>query len=180
MRKDEIHRVTPMRLEIMYDEILKIKSEKPIIAEQRINRALSAAFEEVPKLKFILMRGWTPGFNDGEVCLHKQDIVIVDFVTLTLNGENTLSEDDEKLLSRKPLYVSDTRWNSESACETEHDKHVPDDSYIRQLVTVGRILRHLSDEFNMIYGTNWELRIIRSDNSVDGYFIERSEYDCGY
>ncbi len=133
---------------------------------------LESVFQEIfdgnEGLKFILIRGVTPSFNDGEPCTHSQ-LTFVGFSRVwTWKGEEQISydfddyelfEDFEVEFDQQDNVIS--HINSE--CKTLGDVQSKVDQY--------------EELISRVYETNFELKITLVNGKVS---IDHDWYDPGY
>lgn len=122
--------------------------------EQRRNSSLQgdlgALFVAFPALDSVVLRGYTPGFNDGDPCYHHTCEPIV-------NGRDPDEYDDED--------------------EEEGAEPVPSKLSKEDEEAIRVILSGMDDAVHDIYDTNYEVTVTRT---ADGITLANDHYDCGY
>lgn len=96
-----------------------------------LRRYVEAAFEREPGLNVIVVRGYTPGFCDGDLCEHSQTVVIHDVADLA-NEE-----------SETPVELPANEVAAEAARAHE------------------RALGEFEAALHAQYGTDWQLTLLR-------------------
>ena len=143
-----------------------------------------AVFAENPDLNAVVIQGWTPGFNDGDSCVHSMDVMVsqgefedhgYDEGDEDEDGdeEDQDAEDDEAgnasdsevFEEESDLDVSSLA-NSNSKLSKEKAKEIH-----KQFESFDSVLED-------IHGTNWMLAIVRQKNGKPK--IKKSDYDCGH
>ena len=126
-----------------------------------IQNLFQDVFDQNPGLNFVMIRGWTPGFNDGEPCTHSQETFVgriswgcyQDFSDYELYDEFEVEFDEgDNVVSH---------INSE--CKTL-------DQVYEQLEAYSEIIERVFD-------TNFEIQAKLVDGKV---VVTEDEYDCGY
>lgn len=151
-------------------------------AQDRFNQILTAAFAEIPALNFIRIQGYTPGFNDGDPCVHTQG-VMVDIYDPDYLMESVVdyARDDAivaLLTSEKKLDYQERTWNRETG--QYEDNPLPEDAHAAAIVKVGRLLRDIEDDIYLLFNTDWQLDIVRDNTAEGGFRVSREDYECGY
>lgn len=143
-----------------YQELKKnvqtlLQEKGSIVAEELFKQF----FEKHVGLTKLVIYGYTPGFNDGEPCVHSQRVVIG-----TSWGDGKYFDfSDEEDLEEFFEFNEETSTHVNTTCTS--------------LDNTGSYLEELQEIFQGIYGTNFELRISYVNGSV---VIEQDTYDCGY
>lgn len=131
--------------------IEKYKELKADIVTSLNNEFSKELFAKYPDLNAVMIRGWTPGFNDGEPCTHFQEIIL----SRECDSMDELFEFDEE---------------SESDVNEKLSK---EDS-----AAIMSLLDSLEDIFYDAYETDWELTMKRlSDGTIE---VELNDYECEY
>ena len=151
---------TNLELINQYRELQKkvreqIKTEGSNIAKE----VFKEVFEKHPGLTYIVIRGYTPEFNDGEPCVHGQEVL---FGYKWVGKQESFDFADYDL-EEEFCFDLETRTHCNSACNTLND--------------VSTTLSDLEELLKEIYDTNFELKIRYSQGNVD---INYDSYDCGY
>jgi len=177
------------------DELLVAYTKDPeqqhLVARVRVENSVAAIFRDVPDLKLMRMRGYTPSFNDGDPCTHHQEVAVDTydggdiFYDYFSNTHSMTQEEQVESDPRLALLSSNERfeWSHrlyDSNTRTSIDVAFPTDPFQAGVIKASRLLYALVDEFEILYDTNWELDIIRDEAAVNGYRMELSEHDPGY
>lgn len=178
------------------DELLqaygKDREEQKRVAESRVVTVLSAIFAEISDLKFIRMIGSTPGFNDGDPCYHSQRVGVDVYDTDDVFSEYLYETDTE--MARAEAIENDPNLallSSHHALEWYANKYnektgvservpLPNDPFHVGIIKANILLDAVADEFETVYGTDWQLDIVRDPETEEGYRISVEGYDCGY
>ena len=158
------------------------------LAQKNINETLSFIFAEMPKLKLIRVRGWTPSFNDGDPCTHSQ-CVAVDvydpndlFEEFFLEDENEFEDEDnssiKSLLTGERLEWSHYLWND--TLNKREENKLPDDPHHAACVKAVEIVDALSDDFEFLYDTNFTVDFVRDADEELGFCTNADDYDPDY
>ncbi len=124
----------------------------------------------------MVIRGWTPGFNDGEPCTHGQETgVITKFKAyggpLEYLHEEMDDDPEVGLFTHLGIPVPDGVI-----------KQVPIAKYGEETPTevdqVQGLLSGMEPIISSAYFTNFQLNVYRNDAGV--VKVDESEYDCGY
>ncbi len=118
--------------------------------QQEAQGLLARLLLDTKGLDSIIVIGYTPGFNDGEPCVHSQDGAY-------LNGLGEYGE-------------APSAFGVDESDDAESDWSA---AFKRTANIVGAMADLLGDAF----GTNWAIRVKRDGDSVT---FEQEEYDCGY
>jgi len=113
--------------------------------------------DEVSDLSYIVVRGYTPGFNDGDPCVHSQDIG-----NSWYGVDECLDEEGAENYAKEAFGV-DLPNN-------------PEDT--KSWAAVERFFGAFEDLLEQTHGTNWQLLFYKDK---DGKMqMEQDEYDCGW
>lgn len=139
---------------------------------------LASAFKVNSDIKAILIKGYTPGFNDGEPCTHTQYTVIdgTDIV-------ESVSENDE-------LSAFILGYDSYEEMEDDlEEKGLDRDEALANLELPGfgyQISREvdsgmesMNDVLEEVMGTNWCILAVLNDDGEVKTVVDEY-YDCGY
>lgn len=142
----------------MQTKIQNARTEHKKKCQELINDVISMTFNNEPDLNFFVLKGYTPNFNDGDPCVHRQYIddletdeefsghnIIVDEYTYDV----TLKMPDGKLLTTKNIKDFD-------------------------------VIKYLQEEFEQVYGTDWKILFVRDDNAPNGFFSIQKSWYCGH
>lgn len=139
------------------------------------------------QVSLIVIRGWTPGFNDGEPCNHSTD-VYVNIGEITAEEIHEYGDFDFELpdelvdnLKQERVYNAEKRCYEEDAdalahnialCrEHGHEFQTPSKDVMAAIDTL--LVETADEEFGTDYYVVYQLK--------DGKFERSSgEYDCGY
>ena len=135
-------------------QIDDLKSELRTKGWSCFQRVIPAIFSEHPGMKQLAIRGWTPGFNDGDPCTHSTEYYISD---------DMWSEYDE-----------DEYWDSETDCYREVNKLTDE-----EVKAIKKALYSFDYILECQYGTDWELFISKDPESGELKW-DKDHYDCGH
>lgn len=128
--------------------------------ETFIQSLFQEIFDQHEGLNFVLIRGYTPGFNDGEPCTHSQNTFVgandygsyLDFEDYELYEEFGVEDEDEP------------SKHINSACTTLKEAKAQIEAY--------------DEIIERVFVTNFELKITKGE---DGKVkVVEDEYWCGY
>lgn len=125
------------------------------LKQEEAKSMLARLLLDTENLNSIVVIGYTPGFNDGEPCTHGQRDPY-------LNGRDEYDDDAPDVFTE----------------DGESDEMVEEpvlDAKAKSLVL--DILAGMADLLEDAFGTNWAIRVKRTDNGV---VFEQEDYDCGY
>lgn len=137
------------------------RQKEEMLGKFRMNfeNDLSSYLEEhYPDLEEFLICGWTPEFNDGDVCEHGHQVYLV----ASHVGESDHWEEEYADLIGENLEENSRLINPEIKTKERYDEIV-------------EFLEHVADMLFEVYGTNQQMR-----KSGKGASVEVKEYDCGY
>jgi len=138
-------------LDSLKSDLDKARKKYLAAANKKMNTIFQKLFDAVPELNGLVIRGYTPGFLDGETPYHMQDTMI------TRDDFNDYGEyeDESELMP--------------------FDNSRLDEKIVKKLHTK---LESLREAFEDAYETNWELTITREKDGKVSFFHD--DYDCGY
>lgn len=128
-------------------------------------------FEKFPDVPAVYMRGWTPSFNDGDPCVHSQEVFLNPGQAWDWGlGETSWDELDGKPalqaifaqafgLDEAPAEgpIPEVLWDSPEG-KRLHEMHKD----------AAKFLSSLDDVFENTWGTNWEVNVTRNlDGTVN-------------
>ena len=163
------------------------RDEQRVIAQRRTHEVVSTIFAEIPQLKFIRLRGWTPGFNDGDPCCHRMDVAIDSFDPDDIFYEHFSEENSEKRridgendprigLFVKKDEIKSSVWDS----ELRQSIALPLDDFDKAVIKAAGLLQIMADDFEILHGTDWQLDVIRDVTEENGYSVTHEDYECGH
>jgi len=175
---------------VKLDELLarhsKDYEEMKVAARARLHEVFTAAFIGIPDLKLIRIQGYTPGFMDGDPCVHSmraavdvydpEEIFYGYLQEVSSNKRRLKAEHDENL-----ALLSGTERFRRDYDLVKREHMMPADPFHAALTKVYELMHALSDDFSLLYETNWQLDIARdTPGEEDFYTITQTHYDCGY
>lgn len=127
------------------------------------NEFVEALFQEIfdqhEGLNFVMIRGYTPGFNDGEPCTHSQNT----FVGANDYG-SYLDFEDYELYEEFGVEEGETENHVNKDCKTLKEAKAQIEAY--------------DEIIERVFITNFDLKITKSE---DGKVkVVEDEYWCGY
>lgn len=140
-----------------------LRSRYEADSKDLFNEFIDQVFQENPELHRIVVRGWTPGFNDGDPCVHSQD-VMVSTSSFPYHGEG------EHLFTYEEGYKFTGSPDERREVNADLDDNVAGE--------IEAILHGFEDYLYRIYNSNWVIEWRRQDNGHVGY--SKDEYQCGY
>lgn len=159
-------------------------------AVKEVEKSIAIIFEECPGIHLIMVRGWTPGFNDGDPCTHSQCVLVenygdCDFVDGAPQCREDLEEANEhssiindevtEMLLRQDFRYDTPlpRWSS--SYSEDMRKRADSDNRVKAYL----ILQGMKDIISTAYDTNFTL--VFTCNPDTGVMNFRQEdYDCGW
>lgn len=125
-----------------------------------IEELFQGVFDENKGLQFVMIRGSTPSFNDGEPCYHSQETFV--------GSKNTYGYYD----------FSDYSLEEEFEFEDTNDGEGHLNSGCQTLDKAYSSITAYDEIIERIYDTNFELRV--SLDETGKVVVNHEEYDCGY
>lgn len=116
-------------------------------------------FGAIPELTEIIVKGYTPGFNDGDPCTHSQ-------MDPYINGTDMYGDRDDEDDSDP-----DGEGDNNEVAKT---KEISNEN--REIVASE--VDRLSGVLESLFGTNWKITIKRQGDGTITW--EQEDYDCGY
>ena len=143
---------------------------------------VSKLFESYPNLDGFVMLGWTPEWNDGEDCLHSDEVFVRPFNKSRCWG--TLQEAADRVCGEDAVYAVIDDEISEYDLDEEVVAQVQDMLQWNQNLSssdqdkLQAILNDLTTSVHECIGTDWLFIISRKpDGSAK---VEHHVYECGY
>jgi hypothetical protein len=154
--------IAPITIALIVQRINTLRVEFEHHANEALADGAAVLFAEIPNLNLVRVIGYTPGFNDGDPCVHCQYVIVG-------NG------DEEG-------YVKGRHADTFSERELEDDDGNPlrpnPGMTVEEENTVDAFFRAFTDTLAKIHGTNFQLDYTRGlDSSVT---VSKDNYDCGY
>jgi hypothetical protein len=130
---------------------------------------LTAFFQENPGLDKIIIRGWTPGFNDGDPCTHSQDVIITpeDYADHGLDDEEYENGDEESDDPEAEIAAISSRRPNQKLDKKDAKK-------------ISGALYQFKSVLDQKYDTNWQLDIVRDSESEKLFKMSHDDYYCGH
>lgn len=132
---------------------------------------IAKELKSIPGMNKIIVKGYTPGFNDGDACTHSSEVYFnkrYDFGEIAEYGIYGLAEflgaPEEFLEDEDELY----NWDEISNVNTYDDANE---------VKVNELASLLDDIIEKTYYTDY---IVYIDLTTDEPTIKHEDYDCGY
>ncbi len=173
------------KLDELYAKAVAANTNRKETAQKNVNEILSLVFAEMPKLGRIRVRGYTPGFNDGDPCTHSQTLAVDVYDPNELYHDLHYGDEDEKremeqqLQLTGPLIKWSRHWDYENDCRRDNNP-LPSDPHQAACIKAYEVVDALEGDFEILFETNFTLDIVRDPNSELGFRIDHSHYDCGY
>lgn len=126
-----------------------------------IQNLFQDVFDQNPGLNFVMIRGWTPAFNDGEPCTHSQETFVgrvswgsyQDFSDYELYDEFEVEFDEDDNVIK----------HANSDCKTLNQVYEQLEAY--------------SEIIERVFDTNFEIQAKLVNGKV---VVTEDEYGCGY
>lgn len=149
---------------------------------EKLATEMATLFIEVPDLKKIVLKAYTPGFNDGDPCTHSQCeasfyIENSDWIASQFKAEDSSEDEDEEDDDYDEDFEDENYYYSELTSSYNKNK-IPKD-VAAKLKVVNSLLNKADDLFETMFGTNWEL-IFTLDPKKQQVEVEHNEYYCGH
>ena len=147
------------RLSIIEKNIENIKKQY----QTEVNLLKQELLEEIKSFEgfdCIFIRGWTPGFNDGDPCLHSDQYAI---------SPSQIGE----------LFLFDHKASEEDLEEEGllFNQNLSDDEFkVVQFFTEKFLLEEVED----LYGTDYDVKFYLNELEPLGYSLDHDVYECGY
>lgn len=148
------------------DEIVKKWATPPKPPVTELLRFLAALFRSTPGLQCVQGCGYTPGFNDGDPCVHSHEVHAnagtryADSFFTDKGEEVGLREElEQTVLGCGTVDEIEARWTAELAVAQAAINRVP-------------------GLFEATLGTDWVIHATYSE--ADGVELRIFDYDCGY
>ena len=145
------------------------ESERAKARKLCLHESIGRLFGFLPALNQIIIKGYTPSFNDGDPCTHSQMDPYINGTDEYGDRDDDDSDGDEE--------ESDKEEDSDG--EADNDEAAPEPLELtnedRELVSSE--MNTLADMFESVLGTNWKLTIERQKDGTISW--EQEDYDCG-
>ena len=132
---------------------------------------IAKELKSIPGMNKIIIKGYTPGFNDGDACVHSSEVYYnkrYDFSELAEYEISGLAEflgaPEEFVYEEEGLYNWDEINSVNTYAEEDSDK-------------IKKFANLLDDLIESIYDTDY---IVFIDLTTDEPTIKHDYYDCGY
>lgn len=162
-----------------YQKYIDEVSEKRAAYEESFENFPSmvrSLFDEFPALDTIIIRGSTPGFNDGDVCLHSQENFIEFDALHEIYQEDYYDEDeDDGMGMSEPEDQSEFNFN---IGDMKVHSTLNKDLSAEDAAKVDSALYYFEDYLVKHHETDFEILLIRDEK--EGYVKHVGHYDCGY
>lgn len=135
---------------------LEEQAKLSAILPQEIKSVMTA----IPNLKKVVVRGYTPGFNDGDPCYHSQCEPLF-FMKDSSNQE----EDDDEDLEECEWYSLKKKLKGN---KEEYDS----------VESLNKLLNSAEGLFQEMFGTDWEVEFTLSPEGE--VLLTQNGYYCGY
>lgn len=137
--------------------------------EQYLTESIGRLFGFLPALEQIIVKGYTPGFNDGEPCTHSQ-------MDPYINGVDEYGDRDED--DDSDGEESDNDEDSDGATDADAESAKPLKLSDEDRELISSEVNSLADMFGDMFGTNWKLTIERQDDGTISW--EQDDYYCDH
>jgi hypothetical protein len=160
-------------------------------AKDEFRGMMESLFDAYPDLLAVSLKGWTPGFNDGDPCTHSEEMIAVfrDYI-LSDDTWHEYSGDEDIELSGGVVKAADLSPTFSGVIHTP--RSIIDGKGGRYDRSVGQWVDYLVELPSLVpaakllayqplshhgWDTDYILFVSRTD---DGINIEHDHYDCGY
>jgi hypothetical protein len=151
------------------ERIEEIKGQYAKEGQAAVKDCLKAFMEAHPEVEAIRIRGYVPGFNDGDPCtfsINDPEVRLVPTASVAeTEGEDEFDEDNE-----------DGEWKGDWDLEwdAKHSSRPIPKKLIADLKSIEELLNACYGPIEEMFGSNFQA-VVKQDGE-----IEVSEYDCGY
>lgn len=150
------------KVEAMTAKIKQLQEDLRKEQERVINEELGAILADLCRdmnLPGVYLYGYTPGFNDGDPCVHSQSTGEWYEGEDTLHGAHFEDEEQEKVAEASNKALGE--WRSEAR------------------TTIEGLFEPLEDALQAAFGTDWWL-LWTYDEVAHRVDLSRGYYECGY
>lgn len=139
--------------------------------KQFLESVFQEIFDENEGLKLIYIRGWTPGFNDGEPCTHSQE----SFVGYSQNYYSHYRQSNVTSYD-----FDDYELYEEFDVEFDENDNVVShvNSECKTLERAKQQVDAYEELIERVYETNFEIKVTLNENGKT--VVDHDWYDCGY
>lgn len=164
----------------MAEEINRLSKEQKAIRRNLFTQFTAQIFDEYPSLNRVVVRGYTPGFNDGDPCTHSHDTYV------GVNGFAELNEEAEDENGRAAFHYVNNDENPDLAWGERYVLNEGVDGYAfntdlkpEEIQVILFAFNAFSEAIEDLYNTDFTLTWAR--NRDDGKIsFTHEHYDCGY
>ncbi len=158
----------------MAQEIRRMAEEQKAARATLFTQFTARIFDEFPDLNRVIIQGYTPGFNDGDPCVHSQETYLNIRGFAEHNEEDEafryISNEENPVLSWDARYVLNEgvdgfRFNVNMTPEQLGDVHK----------AFGAFTQAIEDLYNTDFTLTWERS--RDDGKI---VFSHERYECGY
>lgn len=152
--------------QVKLQEYREMQTQLRALLRQHGEQLIQAVFEEVFALdggiNFVMTRGSTPQWNDGDECTHSSEM----FTGVQRQGYNNR------------VYRDYESYDLGDRFTDEDGEFVNSEADNQNLANATSLLWEFDDLFQDVYGTNYE--VVGRRNSSGQIVVEAEEYECGY
>lgn len=162
-------------IEEMNTKIAELKDEVKKNGTQGLAEIAKDVFNQVEGLRKFVIVGYTPGFNDGEPCYHSSFYGIGGYhYAEHWRDKGTYYVGGDEVAEHE---------NWEEFFEIDEFPTYPEpivyaNSGVKDQDKAYRLIGQLDDVCEVLYGTNYEVRVTLNDDGSVG--VQVDDYDCGY
>ena len=138
------------QLSKLAERLQSIKQEVQDTAKQALTEELKVFFDDFPEVEAVAWKQYTPGFNDGEPCVHSMDDVRLYSKAVFEDQDFDLSDDPEEL----------NYWQAETEAQ-------------KRMKAFTKEIHDLEEAWEMVFGTDTMITCTRKGVEVEDYY-------CGY
>ena len=160
-------------------QLERYEQQKEVSA--KLAEDLKQLFVDVPNLEKIVIKAYTPGFNDGDPCTHNQRepgfyIKNSDWIAGQAKDEDSSEEDEDE---DDDDYYEENWYLDSLIGKYSSKKNKISSDVASKLKHVESLLIGAEDLFQEMFGTNWEL-IFTLNKKTQQIEVDHNEYDCGH
>lgn len=158
----------------MAAEINRMAEEQKATRAAFFTQFTAQIFDEFPGLNRVIVQGYTPGFNDGDPCVHSQETYV------TINGFAELNEEDEAFHYISSDENPDLNWGERYVLNEGVDPFLFNgDLTPEQTAQVKSSFDAFAEAIEDLYTTDFTLTWERSreDGKIS---FSHDHYECGY
>lgn len=172
-----------------YDKYVSTKQNLNLDSlRNEFREIMKSCFEANPEVVAIYIQGYTPSFNDGDVCRHRQGSLILTETSVSdpdyiLDEEYlhfTLLSEDEDVSEEEKLEAFEFMGFGKSDIKFEWPETMTIDNISEchkdEILMIHTLINHLP-HIKTLYDTNFMIKLTMKDGEVK---LEKGDYWCGW